>query len=387
MSGGPPAPARCRRGAMGGPALALGWLGGGGGGGGPRERAGARGLAPGGWGIGGVLVGTGEGGRGGGFEALVLWGEGPPTDDFDAGGSPRTVGRESEADLIACLGWDGGSVRALGSEVRYRLGGQVGCSVLSERVVAVSCGEAHALACTAGGRVLAWGRAAEGQLGLGSGPEERGTVLSPEPVSGLGGGAVAVACGARHSAAVTSDGETFLWGWNLHGQAGGSDSSCVRSPRPLEGLPAGTLVAGVSGGIGHTMLWARDGGVWALGWDVDGQLGRGIAGGQAAGEPQRVGGGLDGLGVAKVSCGARHSVALTVDGRAFGWGWDGYGQVLGLSVVTGGGRLATGGGGPSVASPAELRPGSRFSDIACGWWHTLLLPQRGRAGSLAPPRC
>ena len=87
-------------------------------------------------------------------------------------------------------------------------------------------------------------------------------------------------------------------------------------------------------------------------------------------------------------CGARHSVALTREGRAFGWGWDGRGQLLG-DAGEDTGRGATGGGGSAVASPVELRPGRCFREVACGWWHTLLVvdptsPYRGAAGECAP---
>ena len=160
--------------------------------------------------------------------------------------------------------------------------------------------------------------------------------------------------------------------------------------RLLAGLPAGVHVAGGAAGIGHTCLWTRSGDVYALGWDVDAQLGRGEVG-RAEAEPQLVRGGLIGREVAKVSCGARHSVALTREGRAFGWGWDGRGQLLGDAGGRGedAGRGATGGGGSAVASPVELRPGRYFREVACGWWHTLLVvdptsPYRGAAGECAP---
>jgi alpha-tubulin suppressor-like RCC1 family protein len=39
--------------------------------------------------------------------------------------------------------------------------------------------------------------------------------------------------------------------------------------------------------------------------------------------------GLEGVHVARVACGWRHSAAVTDNGRVFAWGWSKYGQ-LGL---------------------------------------------------------
>ena len=42
-----------------------------------------------------------------------------------------------------------------------------------------------------------------------------------------------VACGARHSAAVTAGGQLLCWGWNLHSQCGGGACSAVAEPRQV----------------------------------------------------------------------------------------------------------------------------------------------------------
>ena len=50
-------------------------------------------------------------------------------------------------------------------------------------------------------------------------------------MSGLELTGVQVACGARHSCAVTDGGALLCWGWNLHGQCGVGDVA-DRVPRP-----------------------------------------------------------------------------------------------------------------------------------------------------------
>ncbi|KAK7373794.1 hypothetical protein VNO80_07214 [Phaseolus coccineus] len=62
-----------------------------------------------------------------------------------------------------------------------------------------------------------------------------------------------------------------------------------------------------------------------------------------------------------VSCGARHSALLTADGHLFTWGWNKYGQ-LGL------------GDSADRNIPGKVSiAGCRARNVACGWWHTLLL--------------
>ena len=51
--------------------------------------------------------------------------------------------------------------------------------------------------------------------------------------------AMQVACGARHSAAISSDGRVFCWGWDLHGQCGQGTVA--------DNVPAPTLVTALAG--------------------------------------------------------------------------------------------------------------------------------------------
>ena len=72
----------------------------------------------------------------------------------------------------------------------------------------IACGEAHVLCCTAAGVVFAWGNGANGRLGLGDTSDHSSAVQ----VYGLADTLfVAVACGAAHSMALSSEGE--LWSW------------------------------------------------------------------------------------------------------------------------------------------------------------------------------
>ena len=84
-------------------------------------------------------------------------------------------------------------------------------------VASVSCGDAHTLAVLSDGKVLAFGRNQNGQLGNGSLNDS----LGPLAVQGLGDEqVVGAACGAEHSVVVTQRGRVYAFGWGRYGNLG-----------------------------------------------------------------------------------------------------------------------------------------------------------------------
>ena len=64
-----------------------------------------------------------------------------------------------------------------------------------------------------------------------------------------------VACGARHSCAMTRAGSLYTWGCNLHHQCGVTSSSGVNVPVPTLVLALGGLqVTCVAAGLHHTIV-------------------------------------------------------------------------------------------------------------------------------------
>lgn len=106
----------------------------------------------------------------------------------------------------------------------------------------VSCGAEHT-ACAAGTDVLCFGANDNRQCGIlasAQGGEAPARVAKPKKVpffTSLGIPISMVACGGRHTLALTATGQVFGWGMNGNGQLGlGAKGSDVGTPTSVEGL-------------------------------------------------------------------------------------------------------------------------------------------------------
>ena len=193
-------------------------------------------------------------------------------------------------------------------------------STLDERVVSVSAGDAQSLALTADGAVWSWGEGGFGPLGHG----DRQTQLLPKKVEAFAGRrVVAVSAGAAHSLALTADSAVWSWGYGAWGQLGHGDEQHQLLPKKVEAF-AGQRVVAVSAGGTHSLATTADGAVWSWGRGDWGKLGHGDQQGQLLPKKIEL---LAGRRVIGVSAGARHSLALTVDGAVWSWGGGDWGKL------------------------------------------------------------
>jgi alpha-tubulin suppressor-like RCC1 family protein len=131
----------------------------------------------------------------------------------------------------------------------------------------VSCGYAHTLVLLRDGRLLAFGRNVNGELGLG----HLEKVIGPHEIPEIKGVKLAIA--SYHNVAIDTEGNVWSWGWNGFGNVGNGSTTSVRSPiRLWEGRED---IRAVAVGGAHTWVLRDDGGVEGWGCNDDGQLGLG----------------------------------------------------------------------------------------------------------------
>lgn len=185
---------------------------------------------------------------------------------------------------------------------------------------AIAAGGRHSLAILKDGRIVAWGANGFGQLGDGTLTNRTiPTLVAASPLTGFTG----VAGGANHSLARLKDGRVFAWGRNHQGQLGNGTFNGSAVPVQLGRL---NDVIGVAAGDAHSLALRVNRTVLAWGNNSSGQLGNGLA---APNSPVPVAvPDLD--AVVALSAGGDHNLAVTVDGLLHAWGFNASGQ-LGVS--------------------------------------------------------
>ncbi|NXJ63910.1 RPGR regulator, partial [Rostratula benghalensis] len=228
-----------------------------------------------------------------------------------------------------------------------------------EKTKLAVCGRNHTLVYTERGNVYAAGGNSEGQLGLGD-TEERTTFhlisffTNQHKIKQL-------AAGSYTSAAVTEDGQLFVWGDNSEGQIGLADKAYVSVPCQVD---VGKPVSSVSCGYYHSALITGDGELYTFGEPENGKLGLLPEQLKNNRVPQPVLGIME--KVNKVACGGEHTVVLTeTDVYTFGLGQ--YGQ-LGHGTFI----FET-----SVPKSVKHLRRHKISNITCGENHTAVIAENG----------
>ena len=278
----------------------------------------------------------------------------------------------------------------------------------ASHVAAVSAGGQHTCALTTSGGVQCWGRNRFGQLGSGTPGDstipvdvvglETGVVAiasgavhtcalttesgvqcwgriqfdsstTPLPVAGLETGVSAISGGFHNACALMTSGGVKCWGRNTYGNLG--DGTTTFSDTPVDvleepgGPPLSGAVAIAAGGDNHTCVLTTTGSVKCWGINVVGELGSStteLCGGYSCSTVPVDVMGLD-SGVAAVAAGAVHTCALTEAGGVKCWGYNAFGQL-------GNGEAST----SAVPTPQDvLSLETGVAAISAGGLHTCAL--------------
>ena len=291
--------------------------------------------------------------------------------------------------------------------------------------ILVDCGFDHTVVVTGDLRARAWGRAAEGQLGLESAegvlesPRGGGCVLTPTLIGLCEGDAPAaiqaVACGGMHTVLMSmprssrDDPVVFTIGRGTEGQLGtgasgvipsSSVASAVELPTelPVASVAAGGLHSAALSSHGHLFIWG-DGGCGQLGLppsppkrtppvsantaqllpsmafegraELEKKVPVTVSAADVGGRSFTVlGRKHPPLQIANVSCGQYHTAACSISGEIFAWGANTDGQ-LGVDDNT----------HRFFPARVPLHHESGCVQVACGGRHTMALGSRGQVWS------
>ncbi|XP_062039289.1 X-linked retinitis pigmentosa GTPase regulator isoform X2 [Lepus europaeus] len=229
-----------------------------------------------------------------------------------------------------------------------------------EKVKYVACGRNHTLVSTEEGNVYATGGNNDGQLGLGD-TEGRNTFYpisfftSQHKIKQL-------SAGSNTSAALTENGELFMWGDNSEGQIGLKNVTNVCVPHQVT---IGKPISWISCGYYHSAFVTMDGELYTFGECENGKLGLPEELLINHKTPQLVTGIPE--KVIQVACGGGHTVVLT-ETIVYTFGLGQFGQ-LGLGTFI----FET-----SEPKAIEYIKDHKISSISCGENHTALITELGR---------
>ncbi|OJW05461.1 MAG: hypothetical protein BGO39_15875 [Chloroflexi bacterium 54-19] len=180
-------------------------------------------------------------------------------------------------------------------------------------------GDGHVLALGNDLNLYSWGNNSWGQLGNGS----RDASFVPLPVSLPTGVPVGfhftkIWANSDNSLALGSDNKLYGWGHDNNNELGLGDgvNGPIVTPLPVA-APIGVSFTGVVMGVGHTFGYGSDGKIYGWGSYGNGELGIGSE--NAVNHPIDLGV-LDGLGMTNLAAGNLYSLGFGSDGTLYSWG-------------------------------------------------------------------
>ncbi|XP_034951162.1 uncharacterized protein ca [Chelonus insularis] len=204
------------------------------------------------------------------------------------------------------------------------------------------------------GNVYTWGNSVQGCLGTGPTILRYGLPTAINIFKNLEMEVLSVSCGRCHTLAVTNNG-VYAWGGSQYGQLG--LGRVLQSPHPelITSLAQEIIVDAVAGQY-HSVALSIDGRIFTWGWGIHGQLGHGNT--QRKNVPTLVTA-LLGVIIRGIAAGHAHTLALSVEGVVYSFGCNIFGQLgTGNNIKS------------SIPQAISLIP-EPITDIATGYFHNL----------------
>ena len=175
----------------------------------------------------------------------------------------------------------------------------------------------------ADGSVQGCGKGSNGRLGLGD-SDNRAT-LTPITTFPEGVKIFQISqakSGDGHCLAITNTGQVYSWGEGSYGRLGHGDTVTIKTPKRVEALKD-VVVVQVSCGSRHSAAVTADGVLYTWGSGTDGKLGHGNT--ESVNTPKVLSAVSNAMHVA---CAASHSVAIAENGsKVYSWGGGSYGKL------------------------------------------------------------
>ena len=182
-------------------------------------------------------------------------------------------------------------------------------------VRSVACGTNHSLTVTSEDEGYTWGSNVTGQPGLGhKRPVQRPSLLRAFKRKANPKLLMSVCSGGDYNAALTTDGELYMWGRNMFGQLALGHCADMSSPQQMSALASLGTVRLLSCGSNHVLCVVGENDIHAWGRGVHGQLGNGFVTKQTT--PRRItnlAGNKRTGRIVHVGAGDNHSACVTGD--------------------------------------------------------------------------
>lgn len=278
---------------------------------------------------------------------------------------------------VEFVGW-GGSCSGPDPECRLGISQNNLVEALFEvRRPQLDVGDRHACALTPVDQLRCWGFGASGRLGYAT-DDDIGDDEAPsmQPNLSVGFDVAQIAVGAEHSCALSSAGDVRCWGDNRFGQLGQGNTDAVGgagrpAPSAVPVVDLGGPALQVAAGARHTCALMATGTVRCWGSGADGRLGYGdtadVGRGGATPSPAEAGDVPLTTTARFVAAGEAHTCAILDGGDVVCWGDNSTGQ---LGYAFGG---SAGDGTAGRATPAELEAlplGAPVQSLTLGTGHT-----------------